>query len=129
MISPTVFVLEGSPTRHQSIFSLLFCRCSITFTVPSVAGPSSSLVIKKAMEPVISLFLSSSCSQAQTMAAMLLFMSAVPRPVIILFTIVGVKGSLLQFSTGPVGTTSVCPAKTNRGDCVPYLAHKLSTSP
>ena len=44
-------VLEGSPTRHQVIFSPRVSKVSTTRTVPSTATPSSSLVIKKAIEP------------------------------------------------------------------------------
>ena len=41
----------------------------------------------------------------------------------------GVKGSLCQSASGPGGTTSVCPANTNRGAAVPRRAQRLSTSP
>ena len=129
MTSPSVLVLEGSPTRHHFIFSFLSSRYSTTFTVPSVAGPSSSLVIRKPTEPLISLPSAKNSSQAQIMAAMLLFMSAAPRPVRISPSMVGWKGSLRHCSTGPVGTTSVCPAKTNSGSSLPRRAHRLSTSP
>src|SRR5690242_13180469 len=39
------------------------------------------------------------------------------------------KGSLSHLSSGPVGTTSVWPAKHSRGAFVPRRAHRLSTSP
>ncbi len=53
---------------------------STTLTVPSVATPSSSLVIRKAMEPRWSGRARTNPSVAVTMAAMDPFMSAAPRP-------------------------------------------------
>src|SRR6187455_2368855 len=38
------------------------------------------------------------------------------------------NGSLSHWSTGPVGTTSVCPAKHSSGAAAPRRAHRLSTS-
>ncbi len=49
--SPTTAVEEGSPTMHQVIFSWRASRVSITRVVPLMKGPSSSEVIRKAMEP------------------------------------------------------------------------------
>jgi len=42
---------------------------------------------------------------------------------------VGSKGAVFQASSFPAGTTSVCPAKANRGPPFPRVAQKLSTSP
>ncbi len=41
----------------------------------------------------------------------------------------GLKGSLFQSSSGPVGTTSVWPAKHSTGPPLPRVAQKLSTLP
>ena len=41
----------------------------------------------------------------------------------------GTNGSVRQSSSGPVGTTSVWPAKQNTGPPRPRLAQKLSTGP
>ena len=97
-------------------------------TVPSVAGPSSSLVIRKAIEPVCPGVAAMNSSQATTMAAIEVFMSAAPRPYSLPSRCVGMKGCERHCSTGPVGTTSVWPAKTNTGDVVPRRAHRLVTS-
>jgi len=43
------------------------------------------------------------------------FISEAPRPYTKLSLIVALKGGVCQFSAGPLGTTSVCPAKTNKG--------------
>jgi hypothetical protein len=50
-MSPSRSRLDGSPTRHQSIFSPRASSRSMTALVPSFAGPSSSLVMRKAIEP------------------------------------------------------------------------------
>ena len=49
------------------------------------------------------------------MAASPLFMSAAPRPYSMPSAMTGVNGSLRHSSSGPGGTTSVCPAKQNTG--------------
>lgn len=49
--SPTTAVEEGSPTMHQRIFSLRASRVSITRVVPLMKGPSSSEVMRKAIDP------------------------------------------------------------------------------
>ena len=46
-----IVVLEGSPTTHQSICSPRELSDSITFTVPFLAGPSSSEVMRKPIRP------------------------------------------------------------------------------
>ena len=56
-------------------------------------------------------------------------MSAAPRPYSMPSRMVGVNGSLCHLSTGPVGTTSVWPAKHISGPLLPRRAHRLSTSP
>ena len=53
---------------------------STTRTVPSTAGPSSSLVSRKASVNGVSGVLAMNSSQATTMAASEVFMSLVPRP-------------------------------------------------
>ena len=68
-------------------------------------------------------------SHASTMAASPLFMSAAPRPYRKPSRTTGAKGSLCHSSSGPGGTTSVCPAKQNSGPDSPRRAHKLSTWP
>ena len=47
------------------------------------------------------------------------FMSAAPRPYSMPSRMVGVNGSLCHLSTGPVGTTSVWPAKQTSGVAAP----------
>src|SRR3954469_3214533 len=42
---------------------------------------------------------------------------------------VGTKGSDFHSESGPVGTTSVCPAKQTTGWLEPRRAHRLVTSP
>ncbi len=45
------WALVGEPSSAQSIFSSRASSVSMTFIVPSTAGPSSSEVIRKAIEP------------------------------------------------------------------------------
>src|SRR3954465_3785808 len=68
-------------------------------------------------------------SVATTNAAMDDFMSAAPRPNNRPSRIVGTKGSDFHSSSGPVGTTSVWPAKQTSGRAGPRRAHRLVTSP
>ncbi len=56
-------------------------------------------------------------------------MSAAPRPYSRPSLMTGSKGSVRHSSSGPEGTTSVCPAKQNTGPPLPRLAQKLSTGP
>ncbi len=68
------------------------------------------------------------CSQATTMAASEVFMSLAPRPKSLPSRWLGTKGSLVQASSGPVGTTSVWPAQMRVGRRpVPQRAHRLAT--
>ena len=53
---------------------------SQTRAVPSIDGPSSSLVIRRAMPPRCAGRAATNSSAATTMAAIELFMSAAPRP-------------------------------------------------
>ncbi len=80
MVSPSRSRQDGSPTRHQSRASPRAARASTTLTVPSVAMPSSSLVMRKAMDPRCPGWARTKPSVAVTMAAMDPFMSAAPRP-------------------------------------------------
>ena len=50
-VSPAWRSADGSPTTHQSIRVPRALSVSTTRRVPSTAGPSSSLVIRKAIEP------------------------------------------------------------------------------
>ena len=68
-------------------------------------------------------------SAAVTNAAIDAFMSQAPRPYSMPSRMTGTNGSLCQRSSGPVGTTSVWPAKHTTGRAVPRRAQKLSTSP
>jgi hypothetical protein len=52
IMSPSFSTEVGSPTMQKSSFSPRFSSCSQTTTVPSTLGPSSSLVIRKAMSDV-----------------------------------------------------------------------------
>jgi hypothetical protein len=79
-VSPKSCSLDGSPTRHQSMRSLRAFRSTTTRRVPSTDGPSSSLVIRNAIEPRCAGCRATNSSQAVTIAASPLFMSAAPRP-------------------------------------------------
>ena len=129
MTSPRRSELVGSPTRHQSITSSLAPKVSTTRTVPSTAGPSSSLVSSNAIEPGWAGWVSTKRWQAVTMAATLPFISAAPRPCSIPSITSPEKGGYTQSASGPVGTTSVCPANTNNGPSVPRRSHRFLTSP
>src|SRR6056297_305282 len=56
-------------------------------------------------------------------------MSAAPRPRRYPSLITGSKGGCAQFFSGPVGTTSVWPAKASTGPPEPLRAQRLSVSP
>ena len=56
-------------------------------------------------------------------------MSAAPLPYNKPSLSVGSKGPLVHFSTGPVGTTSVCPSKVRVFSPSPKVAHRFDTSP
>ena len=107
IMSPKLSNEVGSPTMHQSSICPLFFSHSTTFTVPSFAGPSSSLVISSAMLCCGFGFVCKNCSIEVTNAAIEAFISAAPRPYSKPSRMVGSNGSLAHFSTGPVGTTSV----------------------
>lgn len=114
---------------HQSSFSSFDFNHSTTFTVPSTEGPSSSLVSKKAIENRGWASCRKNSSVATTMAAKEVFMSLAPRPNNLPSRWLGVKGSVVHLSKGPVGTTSVWPANTKVG---PFgeqrlIAHRLLT--
>ena len=115
---------------HQSSFSPRAFNASQTLTVPSTAGPSSSLVKSKAILKAGSDWAAKNSSIETTMAAREVFISLLPRPNNLPSRCVGVKGSLRHWAIGPVGTTSVWPANTNvfALACVLRLmAHKLLT--
>ena len=98
-------------SAHRRCSSRSFRRvrvsASTTLTVPSVAGPSSSEVKSRAIEPRCAAFSLTNCSAATTNAATELFMSAAPRPYSVPLRIVGLNGSDDHLSSGPEGTTSV----------------------
>src|SRR5436190_16332172 len=56
-------------------------------------------------------------------------MSAAPRPWSLPSRTVGTKGSECHSLSGPVGTTSVCPAKQTTGCPLPRRAQRLVTAP
>src|SRR5437868_12336168 len=114
-MSPTRSTEVGSPTMQQSRRSPLALSHSTSLTVPSTAGPSSSLVIISAMDPACRGCAATNSSMATTMAAMEVFMSAAPRPYSLPSRCVGAKGSLCHWASGPVGTTSVWPANASSG--------------
>ncbi len=62
-----------------------------------------------------------------TKAAIEVFMSEAPRPYSTPSRMVGVKGSETHCSSGPLGTTSVWPAKHTTGASLPLRAHRLVT--
>jgi len=104
-------------------------RRSTTFTVPSVATPSSSDVARIAIDPRCDGCAATNPSIATTIAASEVFMSAAPRPNSLPSRSVGANGSDSQRSSGPVGTTSVWPAKHTSGEAVPRRAQRLVTPP
>src|SRR4029079_6863004 len=67
------------------------------------------------------------CSIATTNAASDDFMSAAPRPYRYPSRTVGSNGSDSQASSGPDGTTSVCPAKHTTGGVSPPRGQRLLT--
>ena len=121
MVSPSTLSEDGSPTTQASTRSPSAISCSTTSLVPWVARPSSSPVISRDREP----FGSPSASTWETAAiqqAMPPFMSTAPRPMTTPSTSSAAKGSDDQASVGPVGTTSVWPAKQRFGPSVPRRA-------
>src|SRR5581483_34278 len=90
---------------------------------------SSSEVSRKAMEPRWSGRSAMKRSAATTNAAIEDFMSAAPRPKSLPSRIVGTKGSECHSESGPVGTTSVWPAKHTNGRSLPRRAQRFVTSP
>src|SRR6185437_2359782 len=102
---------------------------STTRTVPSTEGPSSSDVMRSATDPRWSGFARTKSAAAVTKAATEVFMSAAPRPKSFSSRIVGMNGSERHFSRGPVGTTSVWPARTTTGFVSPCRIQRLVTSP
>src|SRR6266699_5476333 len=102
---------------------------STTFAVPFTAGPSSSEVIRRAIDPLWEGCFATKCSAATTKAAIEVFMSAAPRPKSLPSRSVGAKGSACHRSSGPGGTTSVCPTKHSKGRTSPRRAQRFATSP
>src|SRR3954468_3000780 len=109
--------------------SLRAFRRSTTRAVPSTEGPSSSEVMRSAIEPAWSGRSATKRSAATTNAAMEDFMSAAPRPNSLPSRTVGTNGSECHSESGPVGTTSVWPAKQTTGCAPPRRAQRLVTSP
>src|SRR6218665_2493220 len=113
--------------------------CSTTTRVPSTEGPSSSLVSSSARAIRGAGVAARNSSSATMKAAIEVFMSLAPRPSSRPSLRVGENGLLLHCSSGPVGTTSVWPAKTMvltavllascaSGTCATgRLAHRLLT--
>src|SRR5262249_21442729 len=97
--------------------------------VPSTDGPSSSEVMRNAIEPECRGLSSRNISAATTKAAREDFMSAAPRPYRRPSRSVGTKGSECHSESGPVGTTSVWPARQTSGRPAPRRAQRLVTSP
>ena len=52
-VSPSLTALDGSPTTQYWNVSPRLANVSMTFSVPSSAAPSSSLVISMPSEPAI----------------------------------------------------------------------------
>ncbi len=102
-------------------------RRSTTRTVPSTDGPSSSLVTRKAIEPRGDARSARKASVAVTNAASELFMSAAPRPNSRPSRSTGANGSERHSASGPVGTTSVWPAKHTSGRASPRRAQRFVT--
>src|SRR5919108_91501 len=104
-------------------------RRSTTRAVPSTDGPSSSEVRRRAMLPRWLGRSAMKRSAATTNAAIEDFISAAPRPKSLPSRMVGTKGSECHSLSGPVGTTSVWPAKHTRGWPLPRCAQRFVTSP
>ena len=122
------FSLEvGSPTRQKSIISLSCIILSIILSInPSLDVPSSFEVSN-----IASLKLSFSSEFRNSLtdsmkAATGAFISAVPLPYKRSPSIVAEKGGYFHLSSGPLGTTSVCPKKQNNFPDVPIVAYKFS---
>ena len=82
-----------------------------------MAGPSSSPVINRLMDPLKLLSrVSINRETAATKQAIAVFISDAPRPHSIPFLISAPNGSTVQASKSPTGTTSVWPAKQKFGD-------------
>ena len=102
MVSPSVLSLEGSPTRHQSMLSL---RSRSTSTTRRGAVDRRSFLVAGDQEGDACRDApgggATNSSQAVTMAARPLFMSAAPRPYSRPSWMTGVKGSLCHSSERP----------------------------
>ena len=113
MVSPSRTGQVGSPTRQKSgTWPVAAIHCS-TRTVPSVAGPSSSPVISRLIEPCIGP--ARWRATAATKAAMAPFMSQAPRPYSTPSRISPPNGAACVQLASPAGTTSVWPAKQKCG--------------
>ena len=95
---------------------------SSSLAVPFTAGPSSSPVIRKEIEPREVPWRATWARAAATAAAMPPFMSQAPRPCTIPSATVPAKGGKRQAAASPGGTTSVWPAKAMWGVPVPMRA-------
>ena len=100
---------------------------SRTLVVPLTAGPSSSPVISRLIDPH-TVPAAMARDAASTNAPTAHFMSVAPRPYSTSSIISAPNGSTDQESGLPSGTTSVCPAKQKFGASVPNRAYRLSIS-
>ncbi|KAE9515589.1 hypothetical protein FXW26_02015 [Candidatus Liberibacter asiaticus] len=85
----------GSPTIHASHFSPFFSIHDSIFFVPFIAGPSSSPVIKREIDPKF-LYFGIKRATAAIKQAMLPFISTIPRPYIFPSAIVAENGGYVQ---------------------------------
>ena len=116
IMSPSASAEVGSPTTQASSTSPRCRSHSSTFFVPLTATPSSSPVINRLIEPAKPVPRAARNRSAAAMkAAIAPFMSTAPRPHNSPSRRLAANGSNDQPSTGPVGTTSVCPAKHRLG--------------
>jgi hypothetical protein len=122
IMSPIASGLVGSPSTQASQLSPRSIAHFRSLIVPLIAGPSSSPVIRKEIEPFGGPFLSMWRATAAAKHAIPPFMSTAPRPYIMPPAISAENGGCDQAASSPVGTTSVWPANIRCGPCPPSRA-------
>ena len=126
--SATFLLDVGSPTRQKSICS----SSSIIFSMILSMNPSLELPSSLDVSNIANLKLSFSMVFKNSFVLSIKtatddFMSAVPLPYRISCSIVAEKGGYFHLSSGPLGTTSVCPRKQKSFPESPIVAYKFST--
>ena len=127
-MSPSFTGQVGSPTRQKSGIWPLASIHSSTLTVPSTAGPSSSPVISRLIEPfgrTVGQVLRRGRDEGGDRALHVAGAAAVQHAVAHL----AAERIGAASCAAPTGTTSVWPAKQTCGAPVPRRAKRLSISP